>query len=564
MILSEDQIKDIILTNPGKDLIRTGVEYTKKLRMHFYGDKLDLELKTIDGFEKDSLHKLRVKYTSSNKDLFCRLSRPLDKVFSAKGGSVYYNLQEGMEKKARELASDIRGGYSLKSWIENFWKPHNLDDPNGLIFMEIYPIHTVMRLRAQEKPFVYPTYKSITSVYDYLPNGARLEYVVFRVNAQEKKAAGLQEVDTIYRVVDDAFDYYVKHDGKDVLILKDHTLPNYFMQVPGMLNSDIANPNMDGNMLSFFDEVLELANHYLLKGSIKVTHDFMHGFAKYWEYADDCSACNGAGVRDADPCKDCRGTGKRIMTKVSDVKLLAHPQTKEDQLIAPNVGGYIEPSKTYWEIATADLEMLEELMSYTLWGSNAISKTQGMRTEKNGNQKTATEVMSDIKPQSDRLHQVTESAEKRHKFILDSMIRIQLNQNYTGSSVNYGKRYMLEGPDVLWEKYSKARAAGAAASVLDDLLLEYYEAKYDSDPVKLAIQIKLMKVEPFVHHTTAEIKALMPAEEDYKSKLYFSEWLSTLNDAMILSFSIDDLRSNLNETIALKQLPKSDNILSAA
>jgi hypothetical protein len=493
-----------------------------------------------------------------------RLARPLDKVFSAKGGSVYTNLADAQDKKARALSADIRAGYSIKQWVESFWKPHYLDDPNGFIFMEIAPADVALKLRSTGKNYVYPTYKSVCSVYDYMPSGSSLEYVVFNVDNSEKVAAGLQESDVIFRVVDDAMDYYVKQEGEVVTILQNLSFPNLFMKVPAILNSDIANPNMNGNMLSLLDEVLELANQFLVKGSIKVTHEFMHGFPKYWEYADNCDKCGGNGMVEAKPCTECKGTGKKLMTKVSDAKLLTYPQTKEDATVTPNVAGYVEPSKTYWEISTSDLKLLEDLMNYTLWGANPMPTTQGMSTDQQGGQKTATEIMSDIKPQSDRLHPVTESAEKRHKFILDAAVMIVINQAYPGSTVNYGKRYMLEGPDVLWEKYSKARTTGAATSVLDDLLMEYYETKFDSDPIKLAIQSKLMKVEPFVHSTVLQVKALGPSEDDYKAKLYFSEWLATLNEAVIVSKSVDELRAMLNVWVSGKVLPQPEMQLKVA
>ena len=565
MILNEDQIKSIILNNPNAELVNTGQVYSKLLRMYFYGEKLSENLPVIAEYEKPTLRELRVKYTKSTKDLFARVTRPIDKVFSSKGGSIYYNLSEAQDKKARQLTTDVRSGYSAKAWIENFWKPHFLDDPNGFIFMEIADRQTALQLKKKGKSFVYPTYKSISTVYDYLPNGASLEYVVFKLDAKEKIAAGLKVEDQVYRVVDDAADYYVKREAADtVTIISELTLLNYFGQVPAMLNSDIPNPTRDGNMLSPMDQVLELAHQFLLKGSIKVTHDFLHGFPKYWEYADDCNTCGGTRLVGAETCKDCKGTGKKLMTKVSDAKLLSHPQTKEDPVITPNVAGYVEPSKIYWEIATTDLQMLEDLINFTLWGANPMPRTQGMKTDQQAGQKTATEIMTDIKPQSDRLHPISEAAEKRDKFIRDAVIKTQVNPFYQGASVKYGKRYMLESHDVLFERYIDAKTKGAAESVLNDMLVEYYETKYDSDPVKLAIQIKLMKVEPFVHLTATQLKALSPAEEDYKAKLYFGEWLATLNDAMILSFSEEELKTQLAENVKTKKLPEPETQKQAA
>lgn len=554
MILDQIQIRDIILNNPGKDLVSKGTDYTKQLRMHMYGEGLDLHLKQIEGFEKDQLKKLRVMYTRSNKDLFARLGRPIDKVFSARGGSIYYNLPETQDKRARNLAIDVRDGYSVRKWVEMFWKPHLLDDPCGIIFLELLPVQQAMKAKQEGRSFVYPTYKSITCIFDYLPKGSNLEYVVFTVTKEEKRKAGLNPDDQIYRVVDDAFDYYVKRIDQEVTVLQDLTFPNYFGAVPAMVNSDIINPQLDGCFLSLYDEVIELANHFLMKGSIKVTHDFLHGFPKYSEFADDCIECKGTGFDGSSKCQACKGTGKHIMLKVSDVKLLQWPTDKDTPIIKPaEVAGYIEPSKTYYEIATADLATLEDLMNVTLWGTHTRVKTQGMSINTAGDAKTATEIMDEVKPQSDRLHPISEMAEKRHKFILDAVIRLQVTMTYRGSGVYYGRRYMLEGPDAIWEKYSTARTKGVAISALDDLLIEYYEAKFMTDPVKLAIQMKLMKVEPFVHYKIGEVQAFKPSPDDYKAKLYFGEWLSEQNDGIILVMEVVDLRKSLYEFTSTKQ-----------
>jgi hypothetical protein len=550
MILNQQQIANIILNNPQRDRVKKGCDYNKQLRLHIYGEGLDKQMTKIDGYEAEDLQKLRAKYARSNKDLFSRLGRPIDKVFSARGGSIYYNLSDVQDKTARALALNIRNGISIRKWVEMFWKPHFLDDPFGLVFLEILPEQEARLAMQQGRPFSYPTYKSISAVYDYLPKGSGLEYVVFQLSAKDKLAAGIDDKLTVFRVVDDAYDYFVSREDQSVQILSAFTIPNYFGEVPGQLNSDLISPKDEDCYLSLYDDVIELANHFMLKGSIKLTHEFLHGYPKYWEYADTCPVCNGTRMHEGDNCKACNGSGKKMMTRVSDAKLLEYPD-KDTPAVAPDVAGYVSPDKTYYEIATADLQMLEELMNITLWGSAPHAKpVQGMQTDQKGNTKTATEVMDDIKPQADRLNIISEMAEKRHKFILDAMIRLQVAQGYKGSSVNYGRRYMIEGPDTIWEKYSEARTKGAAVSVLDDLLIEYYEAKYASDPVKLAIQTKLMKVEPFVHLKASEVDLSGSVTlEDKAAKAYFGEWLSTQNEAMILSFSPEMLREQL-ETYA--------------
>jgi hypothetical protein len=555
MILDQPQITDIIQNNPNKALIQHGIDLNKKLRMHIYGEGLDQNLEKYQGFEKDDLQKLRVKYTRSNKDLFARLGRPIDKVFSARGGSVYYNLPDAQDKRARLLTMDVRNGYSARKWVEMFWRPHFLDDPCGLLFLEILSETDAVKAKHQGRSYVYPTYKAISSVYDYLPKGTSLEYVVFTVSADEKKKAGLKDTDQIYRVVDDAMDYWVRKEDETVTILPSLSFKNFFGTVPAIINSDITDPQNDGCFLSLYDEVIELANHFLMKGSIKVTHDFLHGFPKYYEYADDCSTCNGTGWCDAEKCPDCKGTGKRAMTKVSDVKLLPFPKKdpgQEDIVVTPNVAGYISPDKTFYEIATSDIQLLEDLMTVTIWGTTSRVQTQGMSIANDAVAKTATEVMDSIKPQADRLNPISEMAEKRDKFIRDNVIRLQVVMNYAGASVNYGRRYMIEGPDVLWDKYSQARKDGASQEVLNDLLSEYYEAKYSTDPVKLAILLKLKDIEPFVHNTNEEIKEWPVSAFDKLRKTYFPDWRTGKSNGELLSSSIDELKQDLTDFVIEK------------
>lgn len=557
MILNINDITRILRDNPSRALIAKAAEYNKKMRMHLYGEDLSVHLKTINGFEQDALHKLRVTYARSNKDLFARLSRPLDKIFSAKGGSTYYQLPETKERKAVQLCNDIRHGYSVKKWNELFWLKHYLDDPNGIIMMEMAPQPELQQLRKAGKSFVFPTYQPITNIFDYQPKGAELDYIVFKVSEAEKKAASINPNWQVYRIVDDAMDYWVRWDsGLGVgIVLTEHSYVNYFGRVPAMLCSDIPHSRIEGLMVSFFDEVIELADHFILKGSIKITHDFMHGFPKYWEYADDCHKCGGTGLYDGAECDYCKGTGRSPMVRVSDVKVLTPPTSKDDAVIAPNVGNYIEPSKIFWEIATSDITDLENLMHFTLYGAESRVQSKGMSVGKKGDVKTATEVVDDVKPEADRLYDVSEAAERIDKFIRDLAIQVQVQANYAGAMVNYGRRYMLEGPDTIWEKYCDAKVKKAPISALDDLYVEYIEAKYSTDPVKMAILRKLMRVEPFFHQTAAEVKALMPAEDDYKAKLYFGEWLSTCTDAKLLALNEVELRADLLATISVKQLP---------
>jgi hypothetical protein len=557
MILSESQIKSIILDNPNREIIRMGTDYNKKMRLHLYGEGLEDHHKAsrIDGYEGESLHVNRVKYGRSNKDVFGRLGRPIDKVFSARGGSMYLNLPDTQDKRARMLSMNVRDGLSIKKWLETFWKPHALDDPAGLLFMEILPQQEAKLAQQQGRSFVYPTYKAISSIHDYQTKGNALEYVVFKVSKSDKSAWGIDDKWEVYRVVDDAMDYLVRREGENVTILKDFSIQNYFGEVPGRVNSDLVNPCKDGCFISLYDEIIELADHFLLKGSIKLTHEFLHGFPKYWEYADDCPDCGGTKFVGGEKCSSCRGTGKKIMLKVSDAKLLAYPENGTP-IVTPEVAGYVSPDKTYWEIATADIAVLEELMNVTLWGASSKVKTKGLSTDGAGEKDTtATEEMLDIKPEADRLSIISEMAEKRHKFILDAVIRLQVSPTYSGSSVSYGRRYMIEGPDALKEKYARGKAGKLAPEVLDQIYLQYLEAEFHTDEFQLAIEKKKLHIKPFFHEDV-ELSTVI-SELDKTANKYFLEWLKSIGgEAALLAGEESALREQLYEYARTKMQEK--------
>jgi hypothetical protein len=553
-VLQEQEIKEILLTNPNKKLIADATAKSKQYRMHMYGTSMESYLATIQGFEEQPMRDLRVKYSRSNKDLFSRLGRPIDKVFSAHGGSTYYYLPDSQNKMALAIAGNVRSGFSLTRWMESYWRPHFLDDPNGCIFLEVGDGNYFPMGKG------YPTYKSITSIYDYSPVGSMLDYISFHVDEATKKAAGIDPKKKVYRLVDDAFDYYVEVKGKQIIFLDDHVFPNYYMVVPAILNSDIIDPNHDGLRLSLYDDIVELADEYLLKGSIRITHDFLHAFPKYWEYADDCDKCGGTGSVNAKDCPDCKGKGKSLMTKVSRPKLLNWPETKDDPQVAPNVAGYVEPSEVYYNISTSDLSLLDDTMNFTVWGANSRKRTTGVSTNSNGEQeKTATEIIENLQPQNDRLHPISECAESRMKFIMDSIIRLEIKPDYKGASINLGRRYLTENPDTIWKRYVDAKSSGASVSLLDELYQEYIENKYSGDPVSMEIMLKLMRVEPFVHMTISEMKALVLPEQDYLAKLYYSEWYNTVEDGLVLGSSVEELRKSLYEYISDKELPKPED-----
>ena len=560
MVLDLTAIEKIVLSDEPAFIAEARKQATK-LALHVNGEGVKDALDKIEGFERDE--NLRKKHAKSNRDLFERLSRPLDKVWSAKGGSLYYNLPDSQEAAARGFAANVFPNVSIKAWLRSVWESHLKDDPCGVMFLEIMKAEDAPQALRDGVSIVYPTYKGTSVIHSYRLNGTKLEWVAFKLEAAYVKELGyVGDTDSakFYRVVDDRADYIVKVRDKDAIVLDDLTINNLLGYVPAKLNSDLVDPTGKAPAISIFQPAMELADKLLVKNSIQTIHEFHHGFPKVAELASDCPVCEGTGQFEGKDCHACNGTGRKPSSKPNEVKMIGLPASKDEPMVLPrDAFAYLSPDKVYWEMAGADRHEIEGVMFAVVWGDESMARTGGTKTD---GQKTATEIVADMAPKADRLHAVIEMAETRHKFILDAVVKLNLNlPTYSGAAVSYGRRLLIESPDTLWNKYSQAKKDGAPINVLDEHLNEYFESKYQADPLGLRIALQLMYVEPMVHYTIAEVRSFGVNPEMLQAKIYFSEWLSTTSEAQLAVQSITDLRESLYAYAASKAVaPAADPV----
>lgn len=522
--LSSAEIKKILLTRPNASLIKDGEEMHKKLSIHINGIGIANYLEQIDTYEKEDALNIRKKYARSNVDLFSRLLQPVNKVFCARGGGRYFKLPSvEMEREFDKQLLDVENGYSSKKWVETFWKPRYHDDPMGLIFMEVGNNET------------YPTYKAITDIFDYKPTGRKLEYVVFRT-----------EENNVFRVVDDAFDSTYRVENETVKKIG-QSYPNYFGYVPGLIISDLPKAGFEDLYVSPCDPLIELADEYLRDGSIRIVYKFKQGFPKTWKYREMCGDCKGTGMIASHACSKCNGTGKKLDSSVSEVMVLDWP-TANDQVIAPNVAGFITPDLEYLKYSRTELSALEDLMNHTHWGSSQVAPM------KDGNPETATGRFIDAQPVNERLSGYADAAEKIEKFIVDAIGQFTYKKEYKGCTITYGRRFLVEGPDVLWKKYEAARKSGAPFATLDEQLREYYEAKFQANTMELQKYLRMMKIEPFVHLTVEQTAAVIGGVE-LARKIYFSEWAATIKEVEWLITKDEELKNSLTNFATARYVP---------
>lgn len=548
MILTDAQALDIITKRPNKKLITQAQKYTQKLLMHVKGIGMDAYIDRIMAFEKEDVVKIRKAFAVSNKAMFTRVNRPTDKVYSAKGGSVFYNLADAQTKKLKDYLSNLAEGYTIKQWLETFYMPATGYDPMGLIMME---------MDAAGNP--YPTYKSVMDIYEYQPKNRNLEYVIFKLdpktfnlptktdpdkpvplNAGDTRIldavkAGDGTTDNLYRIVDDAFDRVVKVQEGTITDVPGETYPNYWGKVPASIISNIYDPTLC-MFLSTEDAIIELADQFLRDGSVRNIIMQYHGFPRAWEYQSACPECKGTKTLDGRPCDYCKGSGIKSRSLPEDTIRLPVPRSTDEPKLAPDIAGYITPPIDGINMYNETLESLEDLIFETKWGTHMADDT------KKGGSETATGKFIDTQPVNDRLNKYSDAAEMMETFVTDKVAEILITPNYKGASVTYGRRFMIETPDEIWQKLEGARKNGAPTSSLYDLYNDYLQARYSANAMEMQKMLKLAKIEPMPFVTYEEMGKLQTFPDVIlRRKFWFESWMNGKVDAEILYQDTDVL-----------------------
>jgi len=518
-----DEIVDIIKIGQ-PDWVVEAIKEHKRLNVHINGKHTAAYLKAIDNIENPKQLALRQKFLTTNRHVFANISRPVDKVFNAKGGGNLYNLNtESKEKKLTVRLSNIRHGKTVRNWIKDIQANKYYTDPSGLVFFE------------WDSTSTYPTIKSIKAIQNYESDGRTVEWVLFNPVEDTKTKTNT------YRFVDDKFDYTISVKDDQFTILLKQTYNNPFKEVPAIINSDIINPDLTHNE-SPFELIVSLADHYLRTGTIKNINEFLHGYPIFWRYATDCKVCKGTGFIDGKQCTTCSGTGKNLDKDITDVIQIERPGAGEP-VLTPGLAGYVTPSIEAWREMRIEQENIQALMELTIWGSKMV---------KDAGNETATAAFLNVQPVNERLNGFSDAFEDMEKKMTDFIGTFYLKV-YSGSSISYGRRYLIESPDVIWKKYEAARKEGVSKVALDYLLLQFYQSEYNNDIENLTVMQKSIKLEPFIHKTDEELVKLPVVDNDKKAKIYFNEWFKTISTFDLLTKEVNILQKEYETYLKTKQ-----------
>lgn len=520
MILNDKQLLEIFKTRPTKAIWTEAQNQKATLQRHVLGIGLASSAKAIMGHENEAGRKVREKYGKSNRDLYARVLQPTNAIWNARGGGVQYLVSEAQEKQLKTLLSNVRAGYSVRRWIRNFWRPRYIDDPMGLIMMET------------GTDSVYPTYKSSSDIYEALPNGRGLEYLILKTPDP-----------TIFRVIDDTLDRMVSWtgEGEDMKLkaLNAKAYPsyaNYFSRVPAIIISDIPKDGRPDFFASPIDFEVELADIFYREGSITSLYRFKFGFPVRWKYPEVCGTCKGQKSVNGQPCVPCNGSGIKLLNDPGDVSVFAWPSKDEPEI--KEKGGYTTPDLKFLEYADKAIGELERLITRTHWGTYLQEAPVAP-----GEKETATGRFIDIQPVENRLADYATAAESIEKFISDMFSVYYFNKDAV-TSASLGRRFLIEGAEQIWANVLDARQKGAPLLTIKDLLRDYYETKHQGNQQEQDFYLKLIDLEPGVSLTLKEAKDTLPYLE-YMKKVCFDNFTTITGKTAIINTPIKKLMDDL-------------------
>lgn len=541
-----EAIAKVIKDNPAKDLLSNERIAAARTRRFVTGEGLLEDMDKYELFEPTMFNVIKKKIAKTTRDLVERVLQPVSKVYGAKGGVRVYNLGEKKDEQFDAKLSDVRRGMSMKEWVQRVAHKAADVDPMSLIFTEV-----------DREGNAYPTYKGTDSIYDYALSGRQPEYVIFELTPDEVKMLVANEriaepgkEEKVYRVVDDAKDWLVKKKGEEVIELSSAKHP--FKKVPGIIASDI--PVYDSiRYESRLAPIIELIAEYFDDDSSKALFKKRQMYPREWSIELTCPKCEGQKQLEGEDCPACDGTG--ILTHLKPAQRISISLTEDGKTQAPTPpGGFYYLPTEVLTLICQELDNTEDKISATFWGTNKVRKTQGPNTNNTEIQTATGEVMNE-RTKEPKLKEITKWAESIDKHQTDNIKRKYFGQNAPESTIKYGDRYMTGTIEEVTAYYEDLKTKGAPISMLDRALADVYEASFDTNPAELRKHTILMKVEPFVHASTSDVLGWAVSQEIKDAKVYFGEWLATMNVIKILSLQEEGCRQSLKEYVKTNVIP---------
>lgn len=494
----------------------------------------------IEGVEDSVRAIARKKYTKDIRSTVSKLMNLRNNVFHANGGNEEDKLSDTQRQQFNSVIKTIKGNKSLHKYLaDNFFDLQDID-PNGVVLMQ----YAIDELTKEAKPS--PVYKSIDDIVYYEADGQQVKYIILNTGKDK-------EHNTVYRYIDSDVDLLCTYRGRKVIVQENSIMPVPFSDCPALILSDKQRVGSEIRE-SMIDEIYPDLEDFARNKSILTIYRVIHGVPYFWEYAASCETCYGSGktLGDMDEemtCTSCDGNGLRKRRDVTSAVQLTMPRNNADPIITPNIAGYIQPDIATWKQLKEDLTDATDDMFASLWGTNYVSMDNN----------TATGKWIDTQPITNRLDELSSTVEWVHNklanWVLEVVIKTALPQSPYRKV--YGRRFIIDSPDTILDKYIQAKNSGLDIVILDNVMREYISSKYKTDPSMEERMTTKFILDPFRHHSLDEVNAVFGTDSALAKQAYEQWWVMADHNK-----SVDQLRSDRDAYINQFKIDNYENVSS--
>ena len=140
-----------------------------------------------------------------------------------------------------------------------------------------------------------------------------------------------------------------------------------------------------------------------------------------------------------------------------------------------------------------------------------------------------TQVASNFKSRSAVLTIIKTELEEAKRFVDDTVCRLRYDGAFISSSISMGTEFYLQTSQELYDKYNKAKNAGASSSELTAISNQIFEVEHGNNRDTLRRVTMLRQIEPYQHRTVNDIIQLnssgMLDVRDVELKLNFDRYV---------------------------------------
>lgn len=492
MILTEQQIRDYILSPARSEEIRAGLKLQNDHKVHVTGEGYVDTLKKAIG-ETRAMQFGGERELSKPVTMFLtkKLRDELSRWKNTQGTRKTYDFGESQElvHNFRNVLNSVWKNGTIEDFAD-FINDALYTDFNGFAIVErpvkdgLFEIRDGIRQKPIGVPYII--FKGLEDVHDFMVNGKRTEYLIL------KFATGL------YRVLDDSGDYIYKLKDGEVFLSEDYpVIKNELGYVAAIqVSSTLASPLNDHIKTSPIHQTLPLLQDYLTSHAEHTISKILHAhpilalIGQKCTYSKNGHACSNGKIFDDNgnetTCPNCGGVGAVVPKNSSEVIILPELDAQGNSFSMSNIGQYITPPVEVLKYQADELQELERTIIYSGTGIKTLVKTEFQ---------TATEIVLNLKPLEDKISALLDNIERVEEFMTDCIGKLY-SAKYRGCQIYYGRKLNIRDENLILNEIEASKRSGMPLSQIRLLVQELIVTRNRNSKQDLDRALILLDVEP--------------------------------------------------------------------